>query len=387
MRDNSPMDAPRDVAVLRLDNPPVNGLAYGVRGDIVAGVDAANADPAVRAIVIAGAGKLFSAGADVREFGTPKMILEPTLNTVIRIVEASAKPVVAAIHGTCMGGGLELALGCHARVASRDAQIALPEVKLGLLPGAGGTQRLPRAIGVEPALNMIVSGATVAAAKLPALFAALVDGNPLDAAIALARDIASGKVPSKRLRDVKPTHPNAEGFFKFARTQVAAAAKGLPAPLACVDAVAASVSMPFDAGMRFERGKFVELLNTPESKALRHAFFAERAASRVADVPETTPTHTIERVAVIGAGTMGRGIAIAFADAGLPVTLVDADAKSLERSIDAMKVGGRKLKPEDVERRMGLVRTTTSLDDVSTADLVIEAVFEDMAVKREVFTR
>ena len=379
------MEAPRDVAVIRLDNPPVNGLGHALRTAIVAGVDAANADAAVSAIVITGAGKTFSAGADVREFGTPKSTAEPALNTVIRIVEGSAKPVVAAIGGTCMGGGLELALGCHYRVASRNAALALPEVKLGLLPGAGGTQRLPRAIGVETALNMIVSGTTVEAGRFAGtLVDEVVDGDPLDAAIALARRVAEAKAPLRRLRDRQAKHPNAEAFFKFARTNVAAVAKGLPAPLACVDAVAAATTMPFDEGMRFERSKFVELMGTPESKALRHAFFAERGASRIADLPDATPVRPVECVAIIGAGTMGRGIAIAFADAGLSVTLVESDAQALARALDAMR-SGKKLKPEDVERRMNRIQSSTSLDDAASADLVVEAVFEDMGVKREVF--
>jgi len=382
-----------DVVVIRLDNPPVNGLGHALRSAVLAGVDAANEDAGVRAIVIAGAGKLFSAGADVREFGTPASAAEPTLGTVIRVLEASAKPVVAAIHGTCMGGGLELALGCHHRVARRDAQVALPEVKLGLIPGAGGTQRLPRAIGVERALGMIVSGATFAAANLAdtALFDALVDGDPLDAAIALARRVADARGAPRRLRDVAATHPNAEAFFRFARTNVAAAAKGLPAPVACVDAVAASVSLRFDDGMRFERRTFLDLMASPQSRALRHAFFAERAAARIADVPGSTTARPVERVAVIGAGTMGAGIATAFADAGIEVVLVDAEPKALERGVAAIRAGyegavrkGR-LAEAEVARRMARVVPTLSLDDIATADLVVEAVFEDMAVKRAVF--
>src|SRR5690349_8328049 len=225
---------------------------------------------------------MFSGGADIREFNTPRVAAEPSLHTLIRMVETSEKPVIAAIPGTCMGGGLELALGCHFRVATADAAIALPEVKLGLLPGAGGTQRLPRAIGVEGALNMIVTGATVPARQLrqTALFDEVVEGDALAAAIELARRVVAETRQRKRLRDVAIREPNAEGFLQFARNTVAPMTKGYPAPMKCIDAVAAAVAKPFEEGLRVERALFVELLNTTESRALRHAFFAERAASR-----------------------------------------------------------------------------------------------------------
>jgi len=284
------------VAIVTLDNPPVNGLGFDTRSAVVAGLDRANADAACDAIVLTGAGKAFSGGADIREFNTPKASGEPALRSVIRALEDSGKPVVAAINGVCMGGGLELAMGCHYRVAHSAATIALPEVKLGLLPGAGGTQRLPRAIGVEAALNMIVTGASVQASALrgTGLLDEVVDDDVVAAAVALAGKVVAEKRARKRLRDVNLDYPNAEAYFQFARNTVSAAAKHFPAPRKCVDAVAAAVSMPFEEGLRHERQLFNELLQTPESRALRHAFFAERAAGRIADVPEGTPARPKE---------------------------------------------------------------------------------------------
>ncbi|MGZ5080431.1 MAG: 3-hydroxyacyl-CoA dehydrogenase NAD-binding domain-containing protein [Usitatibacter sp.] len=382
------------VAVLTLDNPPVNGLGYALRTALLDGIDRANADPAVTAIVLIGAGNLFSGGADIKEFNTPMATAEPTLHTLIRVAESSAKPVIAAIRGTCMGGGLELSLGCHYRVASPDAQVALPEVKIGLLPGAGGTQRLPRAIGVENALNMIVSGSSVPAAQLKgtALFDEIVEGDLLAGALAFAQKIA-GKRPLPRVRDRKAEHPNAEAFFQFARNTVGAVAKNFPAPLKCVDAVAASVSKPFEEGMQVERALFMQLIASPESRALRHAFFGERAASKIPDVPADTPARKIESVAVIGAGTMGGGIAMNFLNAGVPVTLLEMKQEALDRGVATIRknyestVKRGKLTAEKLESRMALLKPTLSYDDIKAADLVIEAVFEEMGVKESVFRK
>jgi len=384
-----------DVAVITLDNPPVNGLGHALRAGIVAGLERAEADPAIKAIVITGAGKAFSGGADIREFNSPKALAEPNLHTVIRAVESSTKPVVAAIAGACMGGGLELALGCHFRVAQGDAQIALPEVKLGILPGAGGTQRLPRVVGVEAALNMIVSGAIVPAAQLAktALFDQVVEANVLDAGIAFARKAAADKLPLKKVRDIKIDYPNAEAFFQFARNTVGAMAKNFPAPLKCIDAVAAAVSKPFEDGLAYERALFVELVQTPESKALRHAFFGERAASKIGDVPEDTPVRKIAKVAVIGAGTMGGGITMNFLNAGIPVTMLEMKQDALDRGVatirknyeGSLKKG--KLTQDKLDARMALLKPTLSYDDLKDADLVIEAVFEEMGVKEQVFKK
>ncbi|HEY5323282.1 MAG TPA: 3-hydroxyacyl-CoA dehydrogenase NAD-binding domain-containing protein [Caldimonas sp.] len=384
-----------DVAVISLNNPPVNGLGYETRLGIVNGLDKALSDPAVKAIVVTGAGKAFSGGADIREFGSPKAIAEPNLLSVIAALEASTKPVVAAVHSVAMGGGLELALGCHYRVAATGAQIALPEVKIGLIPGAGGTQRLPRVLGVETALNMIVSGEPVKSellAKQPGqkLFDKIVDGDAVEAAVAYAREKADVR-PLPRVRDLKIVYPNADAYFQFARNTVGAMAKNFPAPLKCVDAVAASMKMKFDDGLKYERELFLGLLMTPEAKALRHVFMAERAASKIADVPADTPLREIRKVAVIGAGTMGGGIAMNFLNAGIPVVMLEMKQEALDKGTGIMRknyesqVKKGKLKQDKLDERMGLLSTTLKYDDLKDADLVIEAVFEDMGVKEQVF--
>ncbi|WP_280155293.1 3-hydroxyacyl-CoA dehydrogenase NAD-binding domain-containing protein [Piscinibacter sp. XHJ-5] len=384
-----------NVAVITLDNPPVNGLGHETRKGITDGLEKALDDAAIKAVVVTGAGKAFSGGADIREFGSPKAIAEPNLLSVILALEASAKPVVAAIHSVCMGGGLELALGCHYRVAQAGTQIALPEVKLGLVPGAGGTQRLPRVLGLENALNMIVSGEPVASellAKAPGqkLFDKLVDADVLDAAIALAQEKADVR-PLPLVRNLKVEHPNAQGYLQFARNTVGAMSKNFPAPLKCIDAVEASMTRRFDDGMRLEREFFMGLMFTPESKALRHAFMAERATTKIPDVPADTPVREIRKVAVIGAGTMGGGISMNFLNAGIPVVILEMKQEALDRGIATIRknyeaqVKKGKLKQDKYEQRMSLLGTTLNYADLKDADLVIEAVFEDLGVKEQVF--
>ena len=383
------------IAVITLNNPPVNGLGFSTRLGIVEGIEKAQADASVKAIVLTGAGKAFSGGADITEFNTPKATQEPTLHTVIKVVEGSAKPVVAAIHSVAMGGGLELALGAHYRIASAGAQIALPEVKLGLLPGAGGTQRLPRAVGLETALNMIVSGAPVMSEKLAAsgLFDEMAEGDLLDDAIKFAQKVGARSGPHPKVRERKIEHPNAEGFIQFARNMVTPMAKNFPAPLKCIDAVAAGVKLGFDKGLAAERECFVALVQTPESRALRHAFFGERAASKIPDVPSNTPVRKIERVGVIGAGTMGGGIAMNFINAGLPVTLLETKQEALDRGLatirknyeSAVKKG--RLTAEKLEERLALITPTLAYDDLKEADLIVEAVFEELGVKEQVFSK
>jgi len=383
------------VAVITLDNPPVNGLGHATRAGVVEGIGRANADPAIDIIVLTGAGKAFSGGADIREFNTPKSTAEPTLSAAIRTAEASGKAVVAAINGVCMGGGLELALGCHFRVARPDAPIALPEVKLGILPGAGGTQRLPRVVGVERALGMIVSGASVSAAELrdTRLFDAIVDGDFMEGALAFARRVVAEKRPGTRVRDIAIDCPGAEKLFRSAREKAAVEARNQPAPQRCIDAVAAAVAMPFDEGLAFERRTFLELVESPESRALRHAFFAERAAARIPDVPETTPVRKIATLGVVGAGTMGTGIAMNGLNAGVPVALLEMNREALDRGVAMIRknyeasVGRGKLAPEALERNMALLRPTLAYDDLASADLVIEAVFEEMELKCQVFAK
>ncbi len=382
------------VAVVALDNPPVNGLGHAMRMGVVEGVERANADPAVAAIVLIGAGKLFSGGADIREFNTPKSTAEPALATVIRTVEASGKPVIAAIAGTCMGGGLELALGCHWRVATPGAAIALPEVKLGILPGAGGTQRLPRVVGAERALQMIVSGASVAAADLrdSRIFDAIVEGELMEGALAFARKVVAEKWPSRRVRDIEVICPDAATIFRAAREKAAQESPNYPAPGKCIDAVEAAVNLPFDEGLAFERKAFLDLVATPESRALRHAFFAERAAARIPGVADTTPTRTISAIGVIGAGTMGTGIAMNGLAADIPVVLLEMNREALDKGVATIRrnyeasVGRGRLTRERLERNMTLLRPTLSYDDLRGADLVVEAVFEEMDIKRDVFT-
>ena len=388
-----------DVAVITLNNPPVNGLSLATRTAIVAGLNKALADDAIKALVITGAGKAFCGGADIREFNTPKTLTEPTTRGVIAELEASTKPVVAAIHSVAMGGGLELAMGCHFRVAAPNAQIALPEVKLGLLPGAGGTQRLPRLVGVETALNMIVSGTPAKSQDLAdtALFDQMIEGTRLEdllaGAIAFAHKAVADKLPLKRVRDIVIDYPHHQAFFQFARNTVGAAAKNYPAPLKCVEAVAAAVGMTFDDGLKFERECFLLLVETTVSKALRHAFFAERAAAKIPDVPDDTPVRAIKSAAIIGAGTMGGGIAMNFANAGIPVTLVEMKQEALERGLAAVRknyeasVKKGRLSAAKLEERMGLIKSTLSFDEIKDADIVIEAVFEDIGVKEQVFKK
>jgi 3-hydroxyacyl-CoA dehydrogenase len=384
-----------EVAVITMDNPPVNGLGLELRRGIVEGLMRAKSDDSVKAVVITGAGRAFSGGADIREFNTPKALAEPNLHTVIREIEGANKPVVAAVHSVAMGGGLELALGCHFRVASTGAQIALPEVKLGILPGAGGTQRLPRVVPLEMALNMIVTGESVKSEKFKGtrLFDEIVEGDVLPAAVAFARKVVADKLGLPKVRDLKVVHPNAQGYLQFARNTVRTVARNFPAPLRCVDAVAAAVSMPFEEGLKAERAGFLELVQTPESRALRHAFFGERAAAKIPDVPPDTALRPIETAAVVGAGTMGGGIAMNFANAGIPVTVLESSKEALDRGIGIIRRNyentakkGR-IKPEDVEKRMALIRPTMSYDDICNADIVVEAVFEDMPVKETVFKK
>jgi 3-hydroxyacyl-CoA dehydrogenase len=382
------------IAVLTLDNPPVNSLGHELRVALVSGLARANADSGIEAVVLIGSGAGFSGGADIREFGTPKAVAYPNLRTVVSEVEDSAKPVIAAISGVCMGGGLELALACHYRVGVPGARIALPEVKLGILPGAGGTQRLPRLLGVEAALNMIVSGATIASEKLrdTPLFDAFADGDLLENAVSLARRVAKESLPRRRVRDMKIDMPNAEAFFQFARNTVKAVAGPYPAPLACVEAVAAAVEMPFEAGLKRERELFTTLMLSPESAALRHVFQAERAASKIQGVPDDTPIRTIAKIGVIGAGTMGGGITMSLINAGLPVVLLETKQDALDRGLatirrnyqGALRKGT--LNEASLAQRLALITPTLDFALLRDVDLVIEAVFESMEVKRQVFT-
>jgi len=389
-----------DVAVITLNNPPVNGLGLATRQAFMQGLDKAMADEAVKAVVVTGAGKAFSGGADIKEFGSPKAIQEPHLLTLISALENASKPVVAAIHSVVMGGGLELALGCHYRVAAPGTDVALPEVKLGLIPGAGGTQRLPRVLGVEPALNMIVSGEPIKSemlAMLPGqkLFDQMATSAAtlMDEAMAFARSVV-GTSPLPRVRDLPCKHPNADAFFKFTTNMVNGMTKGkYPAPLKCIEAVQNATKMKFDQGMEAEREIFTNLMWTPECRALRHLFVAQRATTKIADVPADTPVREIKSVAVIGAGTMGGGISMNFLNAGIPVKILEMKQEALDKGIAIIEknyqsqVKKGKLKEDKLAQRMGLLSTTLNYDDLKDADLVIEAVFEEMGVKETVFKK
>ncbi len=386
-----------DIALITLNNPPVNGLGYATRVGITEALARANADATVKAIVITGAGKAFSGGADIKEFGNPKALQQPNLLSVILMIENSTKPVIAAVHTVCMGGGLELALACHYRIAAPGCSVALPEVKLGLLPGAGGTQRLPRALGVEPALNMIVSGEPVKSEML-----AMLPGQQLfnkmavsleslrDEALAYARSVADVR-PLPLVRNLPCKHPQGDAYFEFARNMVGGMSKNFPAPLKCVDAVESATKNKFEAGVLVERSLFINLMWTPESRALRHIFMAQRAASKIPDVPSDTPLRAINSVAVIGAGTMGGGISMNFLNAGIAVKMLEMKQEALDRGIATIRknyeaqVKKGKLKQDKYEQRMSLLSTTLSYDDLKGADLVIEAVFEEIGVKEAVF--
>jgi 3-hydroxyacyl-CoA dehydrogenase len=387
-----------DVAVITMNNPPVNGLGFATRQAIVQSLQKAVGDSTVKALVITGAGKAFSGGADIKEFGSPKALQEPNLLSVIQAIENCPKPVVAAIHTVVMGGGLELALGCHYRVAAPGCDVALPEVKLGLIPGAGGTQRLPRVIGVEAALNMIVSGEPVKSemlAMLPGqkLFDQMAESKDslMQEAIAFAQG-AVGTTPLPLVRHMPCKHPNADAFFKFSHNMVQGMTKGkYPAPPKCIEAVQNATKMSFDQGMAAEREIFTNLMWTPECKALRHLFVAQRAASKIDDVPSDTPQRNIQSVAVIGAGTMGGGISMNFLNAGIPVKMLEMSQEALDKGVGIMRrnyeaqVKKGKLKEDKLQQRMALLSTTLQYDDLKEADLVIEAVYEDIGVKEKVF--
>jgi 3-hydroxyacyl-CoA dehydrogenase len=379
------------VAVLAMDNPPVNGLSHALRSALWAAVERLEADASVRALVITGSEKAFSGGADITEFGKPAALAEPHLPMLTQRIEACTKPVVAAVGKLALGGGLELALSCHYRVVADDAQIGLPEVNIGLLPGAGGTQRLPRAVGLATALAMISSGQPQRAARLAALPGqALIDAC-VPAAELLPRAIAFAQTVqgTPRLSE-RPVAPD-ETLLAQARAQ--AAALPYPAPAACVEAVAASLDRPFLDGLKAERAGFEALMKSPASAALRHAFFAERAAAKVPGIDAATPRREIRRVAVIGAGTMGSGIATACLMAGYRVDLIEPQAEALARGTAALdkhlqtQVNKGRLKDEKAAQLRAGLATHTNDSVLAEADLVIEAVFEDMALKQSVFRR
>ena len=385
-----------ELAVICSSNPPVNALGYAVRKGLADGISKSMEDDSVKAIVIYCKGRTFFAGADITEFGKP--MNEPSLGQVLEIIESCKKPVIAAMHGTTFGGGLETALTCHFRIAIPGSQFGLPEVKLGLLPGAGGTQRLPRVVGVEKALQMISTGNPIGAAEAleNGLLDEITDGDLLDGALAFAKKIIAENRPlrtiSQQTDKIENAKANPEVFTNF-RKSIARKTRGFDAPEACVQAVEAAVNKPFAEGLKFERSLFEKLVSGSQSAAQRHYFFAERQVAKIPDIPKDTPQLEIDKVAVIGAGTMGGGIAMNFVNVGVPVTLIEVKQEFLDRGLatiqknyDVTASKGR-MTADDVKDKMSLITGSTNLEDLADADLVIEAVFENMDLKKEIFTK
>ena len=380
------------VGITTIDNPPVNAMSPGVPGAILARLAEAQADDAVAAVVLRGAGKGALAGADIRSFGKPWPEGEPTLRDVIAAIERSAKPVIATLAGYWLGGGLELALSCHYRVASRKTQVGQPEVALGFPPGAGGTQRLPRLAGVDAALAMIVSGKPIDApeAAEKGILDRVIDGDLLDGAVAFAEERIAAGPPHALARERTPALKDPD-VFAATRKRLERRARGQRAPVACLECVEAALTLPFDEGIRKERAIFEECMASAESRALRHVFFAERAVRKVPGIGKETPVRAIGSVAIVGAGTMGRGIATCFANAGIPVRLMDSDGQALERALAGIRseyegrVARGRIGAADAEARVRLIEPIETLERVAGADLVVEAVFEEMPLKEEVF--
>tara|TARA_R100000935_G_scaffold56108_5_gene87061 strand:- start:8348 stop:10432 length:2085 start_codon:yes stop_codon:yes gene_type:complete len=380
-----------DIGVIGVDYPPVNALGQGVREGLVNCLRQGLEDDQAKALVVIGEGRTFPAGADIREFGKPPS--GPALPDVINEYESSDKLVIAAIHGTALGGGLEVALGCDYRVALESAKVGLPEVKLGLLPGAGGTQRLPRLVGAKAALDMIVGGNPVKAkdAYKVGIVDEVVGGDLLEGALAYARKLVAENAPLRKIRDLDVKKEDADLFTNYEKS-IARKQRGFKAPFHCIKAVQAAVELPFDEGMKRERELFAELLVSPESRAQRHVFFAEREVAKVPGLPKDTAKRDVKSAAIIGAGTMGGGIAMNFANAGIPVKILEVKEDALERGIAVIRKNyentakkGR-ITQEQVEQRMALIQPTLSYDDLNDVDLVIEAVFENMDVKKAVFS-
>ncbi|MCP2013746.1 3-hydroxyacyl-CoA dehydrogenase [Deinococcus sp. HSC-46F16] len=381
-----------DILVLTINNPPVNAFSPGVPEGLHAGLDAAEGDEGIRAVVIIGGGRTFVAGADIKTFDLPRE-QAPDLRGFISRLDAFPKPTVAAIHGTALGGGLEIALACNYRVATRDARMGLPEVKLGVLPGAGGTQRLPRVVGVEKALEMMLSGNPIKAteAKELGLVDALVEGDLREGAVAFAREHANARpLPRISERTVEGVSPQ---VFAAAREAIRKTHRGQLAPGFIIDLAEMTTTQPFAVGWEEEARLFMAAKDSPQSRGLRHIFFAEREAGKIPGLTKDTPTTDINSTGIIGAGTMGGGIAMNFLNVGIPVTIVETTQEALDRGLAVIRRNyentakkGR-LTMEDVEKRMSLLTPTLNMEDLADADIIIEAVFEDMGVKKDIFTK
>ncbi|MGZ3648870.1 MAG: 3-hydroxyacyl-CoA dehydrogenase NAD-binding domain-containing protein [Syntrophales bacterium] len=392
MPENVTFSKQGSIGIISVNNPPVNALSQAVRAGIKSGVGKGIADEDIEALVIICEGRTFIAGADIREFDKP--FLEPFLPDLIQFIEDSPKPVIAAIHGTALGGGFELSLGCHFRIAVAGAKVGLPEVKLGLLPGAGGTQRLPRVAGVQTALEMIVSGAPIAAAKAQSMgiIDEVVSGDLKAAALAFAQKVIDGKRPIRKISSLAVKVDDPAIFDQYAKS-IAIKQRGFLAPFQCIKAVEAATRLSFGEGLKRERELFLELKSSSQSKAQRHVFFSEREVVRIPGLSDDYPTREIKSVGVVGAGTMGGGIAMCFINAGVPVVLLEVKQEFLDKGLGIIRknyastVAKGSLKQEVMDQRMALIKTTLSYEDLKDVDLVIEAVFEDMAVKRDVFAK
>ena len=383
-----------NIGVISVNNPPVNALAQVVREGIHTAIQSAQQDES-EAIVLYCEGRTFIAGADITEFGKPPQ--EPGLPVVLGAIENSSKAVIAAIHGTALGGGFEVSLACHYRCAIPSAKVGLPEVKLGLLPGAGGTQRAPRIAGVKAALDMITSGNPVGASKAleMGLIDKVIDGSDLKAgALQYAKELVGADAPLRRIRDITIDPSTVEeGYFEAARKQLARRARGQIAQDKIVSCIEAAVELPMDQGLERERELFVELVTSPESAAMRHIFFAERLATKIKDLPKDTPTREINKVAIIGGGTMGGGIAMCFANVGIPVTMLEINDEALARGMGIIEknykitVQKGKLPEDQMASRIALINGTTNYEELNDVDLVIEAVFENLELKKEIFAK
>ena len=380
------------VGIIWVNNPPVNAISVGVRVAIIEGLNKLAQDSEIKVGILACEGRTFMAGADITEFGKPP--LSPSLHEAIDLIEGCAKPIVAAIHGTALGGGLEIALACHYRVAVATAKVGLPEVKLGILPGAGGTQRLPRLIGIEAALNIIVSGDPVPApqAAKAGVIDEIVEADLLEGALAFARQLIAQKAAPRKIRDLQVDAAKLPpGFFDAARKRLAQEKKNLFAPQRIVDALEAAATLGFDQGLKREHELFLQCQAGAQAKALQYVFFAERRAGNVPNLDKRTQRREIKRIGVIGAGTMGGGITMNFLNVGIPVVLLEMSQGALDRGIAVIRknyentASKGRLTMQQVEERMALLQPTLSYDDLKSADLIIEAVFETMAVKKEVF--
>jgi len=395
---DTPVSLRRDgnVAIITIDNPPVNALRHGVRKGIQNCVVAARDDASVEAIVITGAGRTFVAGADITEFGKPPQ--PPSLIEVIATLDEVKKPTIAAVHGTPLGGGLELTMGCHFRVAAPSTRLGLPEIKLGLIPGAGGTQRLPRLVGLEKAVPMILSGEPIPAkdALAAGLVDAIIEGDLVAGAVAFARKVLAEKRALTRVKDrdekLKEVRANPAKFDEIVAQHVKKT-RGLQAPAAAIDAIRLTLDTPIDEAQKKEREFFLKLVGGEQSKAQRHLFFAERDAAKVPGIGKEVKPREVKKAAVIGAGTMGGGISMNFANVGIPVTIVENNADALKRGMATIEknyqtsVQRGSLKAEDVAKRLALFTPTTDLGAIKDADIVIEAVFENMPIKKELFAK